>query len=55
MKFNLTPITIDDICAFCIIVGCLVLIGCNRDGEVKAILGVAAGWLFGKRVQTRKD
>ena len=35
-----------DITAIIIIVGCLVLIFCGHDGDMKAILGVSAGWLF---------
>lgn len=29
-----------------IIMGCFVLLFCGRDGEVKAILAMAAGWVF---------
>ena len=54
MKFALLPFSLDDICALIIIIGCLILIGFSRDGEVKAILGVAAGWIFGKRVNSVK-
>lgn len=52
MKFQINTFSLDDIAALAIVIGCLVLIGCGQDGEVKAILGTAAGWLFGKRVTT---
>lgn len=38
--------TLDLILPAIVIIGCLVLIGCNKDGEVKGILAVAVGWLF---------
>lgn len=38
----------DDVCAIIIVLGCIVLIATGIDGEIKAILGVAAGFLFGK-------
>ena len=38
----------DDVCAIIIVLGCIVLIAFGIDGEIKAILGVAAGFLFGK-------
>ena len=37
----------DKITALILIVGCLVLIFTGKDSEVKSILTVAAGWLFG--------
>lgn len=49
MRLDLAPVTLDDICALILIIGCLALIASGRDGEIKAVLGVAAGWLFGKR------
>lgn len=39
--------TPDQIAALVIIVGCLVLIFTGRDSEIKAILSMAAVWLFG--------
>ena len=36
----------DMIIAPILVVGCLVLIGLGIDGEVKAILAMAAGWTF---------
>lgn len=39
--------TPDKVTALILIVGCLVLIFTGRDSEVKSILTVAAGWLFG--------
>lgn len=50
MKLLLEPFTLDDIGALVVIVGCLVLIFTGADGQMKGILGVAAGWLFGKRI-----
>jgi len=50
-KIKMTPFSFDDVIALALVVGSLVLIGLGRDGEVKAILGMAAGYLFGKRVQ----
>jgi len=38
----------DDILALVLIVGCLILLLAHIDGEVKSILALAAGWLFGK-------
>ncbi|MBA7588172.1 hypothetical protein ES708_30223 [subsurface metagenome] len=39
--------TPDKIIAAILVVGCLVLIGLRIDSEVKAILSMAAAWLFG--------
>ena len=39
--------TPDKITAMVLVVGCLVLIFTGKDSEVKSILTVAAGWLFG--------
>lgn len=39
--------TPDKVTALILIVGCLALIFTGRDSEVKSILTVAAGWLFG--------
>lgn len=47
---GLRPFSLDDVAALLVIVGCLALIGSGRDSDIKTILGVAAGWLFGKRV-----
>ena len=41
---NWTP---DKVTALILIVGCLVLIFTGRNSEVKSILTIAAGWLFG--------
>lgn len=46
--------TPDLIIAIVIVVGCLVLIGLKIDSEVKSILTVAAGWIFGSQYQVRK-
>lgn len=37
----------DRITAMVLVIGCLVLIFTGRNSEVKSILTVAAGWLFG--------
>jgi len=39
--------TPDKIIAGVLVVGCLVLVGLGIDAEVKAILSMAAAWLFG--------
>jgi len=39
--------TPDKVTALILVVGCLALIFTGRDSEVKSILTVAAGWLFG--------
>ena len=39
--------TPDKITALILIIGCLALVFTRIDGEVKSILTVAAGWLFG--------
>jgi len=39
----------DDICAVILLVGAIYLLATGIDAEVKSILTVAAGWLFGKR------
>jgi len=41
--------TPDLVIALVLIVGCLVLITCRIDGEVKSILTMAAGWCFGSQ------
>jgi len=45
---------ITDLCAIVLVAGCLALIFCGKDGEVKGILALAAGWLFGKGYGTIK-
>ena len=44
----------DKITALILVVGCLVLIFTGKDSEVKSILTVAAGWLFGSTYAERK-
>ena len=39
--------TPDKITAMVLIIGCLALIFSGIDGEVKSILTLSAGWLFG--------
>ena len=47
--------TPDLIIALVLVVGCLVLVFTGIDGEVKSILTVAAGWLFGSAYTERKS
>jgi len=51
----MTKWTPDQIIAAVLIVGCLVFIGTGIDGEVKSILTVAAGWLFGTKYGERRE
>ena len=44
----------DKITALILVAGCLVLIFTGKDSEVKSILTVAAGWLFGSTYAERK-
>lgn len=46
--------TPDLLIAIILVVGCLVLIFTGIDGEVKAILTLAAGWAFGSQYYYRK-
>ena len=46
--------TPDTIIALVLVVGCLILLFLRIDGEVKSILTMAAGWVFGSQYQTRK-
>ena len=39
--------TPDKITAMVLVVGCLLLVFTGIDGEVKSILTLSAGWLFG--------
>lgn len=48
---NWTP---DKITALVLVIGCILLIAFRIDGEVKSILTVAAGWLFGTGYYDRK-
>ncbi|MBA7548717.1 hypothetical protein ES705_41183 [subsurface metagenome] len=50
MKF--TP---DLLIALVLIVGCFVLLGLGIDGEVKSILTMAGGWVFGSQYQVRRQ
>jgi hypothetical protein len=56
MKWTLwTP---DAIASLVIVLGCIVLMGMGIDGDIKGILGIAAGWLFGgsyHKVRTVKE
>jgi len=40
----------DSILALTVAVGMITLIGLGCDGEVKAMLGVAVGYIFGKKI-----
>ena len=46
--------TPDLIIALVLIVGCLGLVFTGIDGEVKSILTLAAGWVFGSQFMERK-
>ncbi len=46
--------TPDLIIALVLIVSCVGLIATGIDGEVKAILTIAAGWCFGSQFQARR-
>ncbi len=46
--------TPDLIIALVLIAGCLALMFCHIDGEVKSILTMAAGWCFGSQYQARR-
>ena len=44
----------DLIIALVLIVGCFILIALGIDSEVKSILTIAAGWVFGSQYQVIK-
>ena len=44
--------TPDLVIAFTLIIACVVLIAFRIDSEVKSILTVASGWVFGTQIQT---
>lgn len=44
--------SVDDICALIIVVSCCIFIGLGIDGQVKAIFGIAVGYIFGKHGQS---
>ena len=46
--------TPDKITAMILVIGCLLLIAFHIDSEVKSILTMAAGWLFGSAYMDRK-
>ena len=46
--------TPDKITALILVIGCLTLIFTGKDSEVKSILTVAAGWLFGSTYAEKK-
>lgn len=49
---------VDELAALVLIIGCLILIACRIDSEVKSILAMAAGWAFKsghQRAQARKE
>jgi len=47
--------TPDLIIALVLVVGCFVLLGLGIDGEVKSILTMAGGWVFGSQYQLRRQ
>jgi len=47
--------TPDQVVACIIVVGCIVLLATGIDSQVKAILGIAAGWLFGGQYRARRN
>ncbi len=47
--------TPDLIIALVLILGCFALLAAGIDGEVKAILTMAAGWSFGSQYQVRRQ
>ena len=46
--------TPDKITAMILVIGCLLLIAFHIDSEVKSILTMAAGWLFGSAYMEKK-
>jgi len=44
----------DKITAMVLVIGCLILIFTGKDSEVKSILTIAAGWLFGSAYIEKK-
>lgn len=46
--------TPDKITAMVLVIGCLLLIAFHIDSEVKSILTMAAGWLFGSAYMEKK-
>jgi hypothetical protein len=47
--------TADKITALVLLIGCLILVFTGIDGEVKSILTLAAGWLFGSAFTEKKQ
>jgi len=47
--------TPDKVIALILVIGCLGLVFTSIDGEVKSILAMAAGYLFGAGYTERKD
>lgn len=45
---------LDEVMALVLVVGCIWLLAMGIDSEVKSILSVAAGWLFGKRMMSMR-
>lgn len=46
--------TFDQFLALLLLCGCLALLFCGINGEVKAILALAAGWLFRASYNNRR-
>lgn len=47
--------TPDTVIALVVVVGCIILLVCHIDSDVKSILGMAAAWAFGSQYQVRKQ
>jgi hypothetical protein len=47
-------IKFDQVCALVIFLACIILIACKIDGEVKATMTLAVGYLIGTGYQSRK-
>ena len=45
----------DQVAALILIIGCLTLLAAGIDTEVKSILTIAAGYLFGTRIKSKSS
>jgi len=45
---------LDEALAVIIVTGCIILIALGIDSDVKSILAIASGWVFGKRFAAAK-
>lgn len=46
--------TADLVIAMTLVVGCLILVALRIDSEVKSILTISAGWIFGSQYMEKK-